>query len=110
MFIHATTDPEAALSALAILLAELHLHADTTQAVTHSKVAAHCLPGTREKQEQHECRDLLFFFFSFEATKGTEKYGKIQFKHVMLLTALQQKNNLSTLTYHPRHCTSLIFL
>lgn len=107
MFIHATTDPEAALSALAILLAELHLHADTTQAVTHSKVAAHCLPGTREKQEQ---QGFAFFCFSFEATKGTEKYGKIQFKHVMLLTALQQKNNLSTLTYHPRHCTSLLFL
>lgn len=50
------------------------------------------------------------FFFSRLRRQGTEKYGKIRFKHVMLLTALQQKNNLSTLTYHPQHCTSLIFL
>ena len=92
MFIHAATDPESALSALAILLAELHLHADTTQAVTHSTVAAYCLPRSRRETEtaQNE-RICFFFFFSFEATKGTEKYRKIQFSHVVLLTALQQQ-------------------
>ena len=73
MFIHAATDPEAALSALAILLAELHLHADTTQAVTHSTVAAYCLPRSRRETETAQNERICFFFSLFLLRRQKEQ-------------------------------------
>ena len=60
MFQHVTNEPEAALSAPAVLLAELHLHTDATQ--PHSHICRCLLAACQQVGHKHkECRGFSFF-------------------------------------------------
>ena len=75
MVVNATNEPQ---TALAILLAELHLHTDTTHPHSHiSRWLCAACQGVGMKQKQCKCTMDFIALIYFVATGGTEKYGEI---------------------------------
>lgn len=89
MFQHVTNEPEAALSAPAVLLAELHLHTDATQ--PHLHICRCLLTACQQVGHKHkECQG-----FSFFICRGNNGNRETQVKYYSnrLLNLKMQLNN-----------------